>query len=376
MQKKYFILVTLFAVIQGCGRPKVKTIQDPRVEKYFASLQNCQKSQNLNLFEEIEEYFKSYEMNLILTNGLAQANEMLKSQSEKGFFSPIEINHDMLKLRLNQIKEMPEATIDELRSKSIEIAILKNLSNRFQSVGCDIKARTEADFVHYEDFRPFLRLLHQEALSDSTQQEDYLKICKKLDAQKLCEKEISETDVELRMKHIQDRVNQFSENVFMPYYNRRISHNQFLCRDNEMIVKIKMDPALASLMNSKLQIVSKLWSSEETEKFNVRFEVAKENEKADVILEWKKEGVSHSDGNNKIVLNSLLNPGQLAIVLAHEMGHIFGFPDCYEEFWDQEKQQYVYYELGGKSGNIMCSIMNGNRIPNRYKIELRQRACR
>lgn len=43
----------------------------------------------------------------------------------------------------------------------------------------------------------------------------------------------------------------------------------------------------------------------------------------------------------------------LEITVAHEFGHILGFPDCYSEFYEEETKSIIYYELDDK--NIMCS---------------------
>jgi hypothetical protein len=41
------------------------------------------------------------------------------------------------------------------------------------------------------------------------------------------------------------------------------------------------------------------------------------------------------------------------VVIAHEFGHVLGFPDCYVEFYDVELAAMVVYQLDVK--NIMCS---------------------
>jgi hypothetical protein len=42
------------------------------------------------------------------------------------------------------------------------------------------------------------------------------------------------------------------------------------------------------------------------------------------------------------------------IVLAHEFGHALGFPDCYVEFYDDDEQAIINYQLDIQ--NIMCSL--------------------
>jgi hypothetical protein len=41
-------------------------------------------------------------------------------------------------------------------------------------------------------------------------------------------------------------------------------------------------------------------------------------------------------------------------ILAHELGHILGFPDCYVEFWDGSLESYTQYGLDVE--NLMCSL--------------------
>jgi hypothetical protein len=49
--------------------------------------------------------------------------------------------------------------------------------------------------------------------------------------------------------------------------------------------------------------------------------------------------------------------------IRHEFGHILGFPDCYLEFYDEERATIVNYEID--SDNIMCS-RHGRLQPLHY----------
>ena len=40
--------------------------------------------------------------------------------------------------------------------------------------------------------------------------------------------------------------------------------------------------------------------------------------------------------------------------VAHEAGHLLGFPDCYLEYVDENTNEAVYYEIN--QHNIMCSL--------------------
>ncbi len=56
------------------------------------------------------------------------------------------------------------------------------------------------------------------------------------------------------------------------------------------------------------------------------------------------------------------------IMLAHEYGHALGFPDCYIEFYDEDEEAIINYQLDVE--NIMCSL-NG-AVNTRHFEELRK----
>lgn len=62
-----------------------------------------------------------------------------------------------------------------------------------------------------------------------------------------------------------------------------------------------------------------------------------------------------------------------SLVLAHELGHILGFPDCYFEFYDKNNtQDIIYYTLDPR--NLMCSL--GGKILERYRKLLIDKYCK
>jgi hypothetical protein len=66
---------------------------------------------------------------------------------------------------------------------------------------------------------------------------------------------------------------------------------------------------------------------------------------------------------------------QRSKVLAHELGLVLGFPDCYVEFFDNSKKELVYYEIAEKNMNIMCSMKEGVKVPSDYFLQLEQSSC-
>jgi hypothetical protein len=75
------------------------------------------------------------------------------------------------------------------------------------------------------------------------------------------------------------------------------------------------------------------------------------------FIEWIKGSRAHVKGlgSNHIVMDSQsdLSHSTTRYIFTHEFGHVLGFPDCYFEFYDQVKNEFVYYEMD--LSNIMCS---------------------
>ena len=63
----------------------------------------------------------------------------------------------------------------------------------------------------------------------------------------------------------------------------------------------------------------------------------------------------HVLNNNLIVMdsNSSLEAWNTRWTIRHELGHVLGFKDCYVEFYDEEAEEMVNYQID--TSNIMCS---------------------
>lgn len=70
-------------------------------------------------------------------------------------------------------------------------------------------------------------------------------------------------------------------------------------------------------------------------------------------------------------INTQLSGDNLEKVMAHELGHILGFPDCYLEYYDRKLKQLVYLEVG-ETTDLMCSLQGKVRARSSALSELSQ----
>lgn len=72
---------------------------------------------------------------------------------------------------------------------------------------------------------------------------------------------------------------------------------------------------------------------------------------------WEAGATPHVDNAPGTTItmdeNSLLSEYDVQWTIRHEYGHVIGFPDCYHEFFDEELDAFVSYQLDVT--NLMCS---------------------
>lgn len=82
-----------------------------------------------------------------------------------------------------------------------------------------------------------------------------------------------------------------------------------------------------------------------------------------VFVEWVRDATPHVKGlgSNHIVMNSnsSLDDWDTQWTIRHEFGHVLGLPDCYVEFYEEEKNLITNYQIDVE--DLMCSrrgVMN------------------
>lgn len=103
-----------------------------------------------------------------------------------------------------------------------------------------------------------------------------------------------------------------------------------------------------------------------------------ESEQADVKIQITERSISHvrDDDFSTIFLAKNVSKFQVPLVVAHELGHVFGLPDCYIEYYDPETKSIIYYEPAGENqNNLMCSLKWGNKIGQDAMEQIKSSKC-
>ena len=170
----------------------------------------------------------------------------------------------------------------------------------------------------------------------------------------------------------------FEQEKFNKLFTLRDSHLRFNCLkdDDKIVMNIKVSSVDwdYDLLEQKVQFVSETWSREN---FKLNIELVSESGSDVVQIIPSNSPVSRvpDDNNRLIYLSQQLDAGTSQKVLAHEFGHVLGFPDCYTEFFDNQKKDLIYYEISAENTNIMCSLKSGVSVPDDYLNQLTQNSC-
>lgn len=154
-------------------------------------------------------------------------------------------------------------------------------------------------------------------------------------------------------------------------------HLKFRCEQNSSEIEMHLDVYSASLslenQQEILKYVEDQWSND---RFKLRLNIVNYKDEKTIEIKLTDRPISYVKKNDHktIYLSKRVYGREQKQILAHEFGHVLGFPDCYIEFFNKSTNTLTYYEADN-SDNLMCSVNLNNKIPHLYLEELVKKSC-
>ncbi len=307
------------------------------------------------------------------------------------FEHPMVVSVPIMEQKYNNLKDSPTL------SNAVGAYDLFNLftgSRRYEDQKCSFRYLSEQ---RKNDIRPYLKIAHQcykkysnEKCDDSeytnmtseeekSVKETTLQLCKSFtkDATCLVEYGVNKQKNTLGTM-ISKYYNRFANERFTQLFKLRPTHLKYQCQKSAdkvvMNIKVLEGSFDHEFLSEVLSYVEQTWTSPT---FSLKFELTKAYSSDAITIIPTERGTSFvpNDNNRIVYLSTAIDMNTQKHVLAHEFGHVLGFPDCYIEFFDDTKKELVYYEISKNNTNIMCSLKNDVRVPDDYFTQLSENSC-
>lgn len=307
--------------------------------------------------------------------------------------APLIINLDKISQELVVIKknlELPGYLESHLSEIATTLHYMRQNSVRYEEQKCQFSLLARKK-IH--DLRPYLETIDfcqekktSECAPETQNEEKFIeerlvKMCQSITNNKVaCQAQYNlerqNRKISPLLKHYQNR---FQKERYEKLFVLAEGHSKFNCsllEEKVTIMKMKVFIGTWNVekITGLLSVVAQTWS-----RGNFKLEIEITPEKgSDVIEIIPSNGfISYVPNNNTnlVYLSQQLDERSQGRILAHEFGHVLGFPDCYTEFFDGERSDLVYYEQPATDTNMMCSLREGVSIPDAYLAQLAQRSC-
>lgn len=371
----YLLCAVLFLV--SCGEKD--TINPARLGEEFTELpgahlrvSHCPESQ---LFEQSKPYFQSIHATIheaVRITGLATTSPDSSDSTWATPLNPIVISWEKLEqehLALkNAIKEATAHESLELMAKSLSQKV-----NRWQYFLC------RGSFLpssRHSDSRYYLRSREKANLGDA------IAMCEAFAPSVYCHAQAQIQGRQGKAENFLERWREmFEKHRYQKLFELKENSPKLSCRaldatHFEIELPFLNNADFKSMVGTlaDLENAIEYWNSG-----RIKFKpvLTSENGQGVVVLEDSQGGLSHVSDLRPwtIVLQGNLPFDQRLKVMAHELGHVLGFPDCYNEFVDSKTGELIYFELDQERKNLMCSIERGDTIPVSYIEQIIERSC-
>lgn len=314
--------------------------------------------------------------------------------------NPLRLSPQIVNQGLVEVKKLLLDSPEDERQWAEKLFHLYQNANRFESLKCSLQSLAQK---RQNDYRPYLELKNicqgdcQDQLLASLKEQQQknveirtLQLCRSFSKDVQCQAEMALKKRNLQfsemVKTYQER---FRSERYDRLFNLRSGHLRFKCEtevsedpqgtieQTKMRLKIYRGNWDVTILKKMLDYVSLQWSQRD---FKLEFEITEHAvESQDHVIQIIPANGFTSyvpDQNNRFIyLSEKLDFLTKQKVLAHEFGHVLGFPDCYVEFFDEKEKEVIYYEQSTTDTNIMCSVKNGVKASTDYLRQLREKSC-
>lgn len=416
---KKFPYIMMALTLLSCGgpsdlKPRPKTsffgetsslFQEGQCESGVAPIETPLEKEVNKLYEQATEFTYQYNRShypYLQAPGQVLNLNLLRSSPSR----PLILNENLLKADFQKLKDewkdllgqsnlqMMDSlgVIAEAKPHAIErrgelnqvhqlVSTLREKVKRYNSQLCNIKELSERKKFDVRPMHEFQKKLKEHGdLAHKEVEKELVQMCENFNSSGVCQTELLLVKRKKTLRNMKDHylsLFQKRQDVFFDQSPK----TKFQCHKDEektvLLLPIEKNEVLKTKLFGSYQALKETiedkWSNEDI-RVIVDFVEGQSNS---VKIKWGDSALSFVNESQPltITMSKSLNFSQLVITLTHEIGHVFGFRDCYHEFYDRKEKSIIYYSLDESGKNLMCNLNFNTSIPDSYLNQLIESNC-